>query len=1501
MKKLLPFIGVTICLLLAVLSGRAQFNQTVKSGDITAPFNFPVADCTYTWVNNTPGIGLPASGELNVPAFTAVNTGATPVTATITITSLAWGIAYIPNLGDNTVSVVNELTNDLISIIPVGLSPNYVTVSPDDSRVYIVNSFSPSISVISTASNKVIATIPTVSPNQIALTTDGAKLYVTNSLNNTVEVYDTSTYALLLTIPVGNGPGGMVMSPDGLHVYVTDINDNAISVIDTKTNVVTNTISVGNHPDGITIGPDNKNVYVTNFFDNTVSVISTVSNAVTATVSAGVNPDEICITPDGGTVYVCDFGSAEVTAINTATNTVISTTPVGANPSGICVNPNGSNLMVTSQSANNVSVINTATNKVQSTFKVGNTPTAVGNFMTHGTGCGNVPATFTITVNPASALPPAITAGSATGNISACSGSPSQSPDISQFSVSGNNLTADIIANAPPGFEVSLNAGSGYANQVTLAQSGGSVPNTTVYVRWSGQAASGGVSGNVLLTSTGAVSQNVAITGTVNALPTMTKPVSQTLASGAMTTAVNFTGTGNTFNWVNDTPGIGLAANGSGNIGSFTAINTSSSAVTATITVTPVIASFAYISNLGSNTVSIINTLTNTVAATIPVGMAPGGLSVSPDGSTVYVANENSNTVSVIDTKTNAITGTISGNLFPYGVLVSRDGHNVYITNDKSNQLSIISTATNSVTATIPTGKTPGGIAVSLDGNTIYVANNGDNDISVINEITNTAGTTIAVGLNPGGLALSPDGSRLYVVNFGDGTVSVINTSTNAVITTVKVGLAPFGITVSPDGGMVYVANGQSNNVSVISTQTNAVVATIPAGVSPFGISVSPDGNHVYVGNEGAGTVSVINTATNTVEATVPVGISPDAFGNFVTGGANCDGVPVTFTITVNPTPIAAITAGPATGNITACEGSASASPDVQKITVSGSGLTGDITATAPAGGAFELSLNPGTGFGNMVTLAQSAGNVTKAIIYVRSASTAPAGNISGNVTLSSAGATDQLVAVAGAVNALPVINPVGNQLVLNGDATAAIDFTGTGSAITWVNDKPGIGLPASGAGNIASFKAINTGTAPVTATITATPVPSGFAYITNSGDGTVTAINTVTHVAAATIPVGGGAFGISVSPDGSRVYVTNDDSNTVSVISTSTNTVIATITVNANPLGLAATPDGSLVFVTYGEDGTVISAINTLTNTVTDIPVGYYDYGIAVTPDGSKVYMANNIAKTVSVFNTATNTSANVTTITAGSGTYGVAISPDNKWLYVTNSGSSTVSVIDIATDNIVTFINVGDGPNGVAVSPDGSRVYVTNLTSNTLSVINAANNTVITTVATGTAPFGVSVSPDGKEVYVANYGSNNVSVISTASNKEIATVPVGLNPKSFGNFVKASSGCTGAPVTFTITVNPTNTTVTPVTGPITIPNTFTPNGDGVNDTWNIKNLAAYPNCSVQIFNRWGQNVYSSTGYPIPWAGNCNGVQLPTGTYYYVIDLKDGTKISSGYVAIVR
>lgn len=84
-------------------------------------------------------------------------------------------------------------------------------------------------------------------------------------------------------------------------------------------------------------------------------------------------------------------------------------------------------------------------------------------------------------------------------------------------------------------------------------------------------------------------------------------------------------------------------------------------------------------------------------------------------------------------------------------------------------------------------------------------------------------------------------------------------------------------------------------------------------------------------------------------------------------------------------------------------------------------------------------------------------------------------------------------------------------------------------------------------------------------------------------------------------------------------------------------------------------------------------------------------------------------------------------------------------------------------------------------------------------------------------------------------------------------------------------------------------------------IPNAFTPNNDGINDTWDIETLQAYPNAEVKVFNRYGQVVFDNHGKNISWDGTFKGVQLNSGAYVYLIDLKNNLPLIKGVVYILQ
>ena len=86
-----------------------------------------------------------------------------------------------------------------------------------------------------------------------------------------------------------------------------------------------------------------------------------------------------------------------------------------------------------------------------------------------------------------------------------------------------------------------------------------------------------------------------------------------------------------------------------------------------------------------------------------------------------------------------------------------------------------------------------------------------------------------------------------------------------------------------------------------------------------------------------------------------------------------------------------------------------------------------------------------------------------------------------------------------------------------------------------------------------------------------------------------------------------------------------------------------------------------------------------------------------------------------------------------------------------------------------------------------------------------------------------------------------------------------------------------------------------------INIPTAFTPNGDGMNDEWVLRNISLYSGNNVKVLNRWGQIVHESSNYTNGWDGRYKGEDLPAGTYYYLVDLNDGKQMRSGPITLVR
>jgi YVTN family beta-propeller protein len=298
-----------------------------------------------------------------LPAVFANRTAGVTGTAPYGV-AVVGNIAYVANQGTNTVTVLDTSSGGaptLVRTITVGSGPAGLVASPDGSKVYVANQNSGTVSVIRTSDNSVVDINPATTtvdsikvgsqPQFLAVNTAGSRLYVTNFGSNTVSVIDTATYKLIDTNPatttvdsiqVGSNPRGIayVQTATGGRVYVVNRSSGTVSVINADTNklIDTNTatttvdaIKVGSTPQQIAISPDKKFAYVTNYGSTSVSVINLATNKVDATIAVASTPMGVAVSPDSSTVYVAN-GNDRISVIDTKTRTVVSTWQIDAAP-----------------------------------------------------------------------------------------------------------------------------------------------------------------------------------------------------------------------------------------------------------------------------------------------------------------------------------------------------------------------------------------------------------------------------------------------------------------------------------------------------------------------------------------------------------------------------------------------------------------------------------------------------------------------------------------------------------------------------------------------------------------------------------------------------------------------------------------------------------------------------------------------------------------------------------------------------------------------------------------------------------------------------------------------------------------------------------------------------------------------------------------------------------------------------------------------------------------
>ena len=319
---------------------------------------------------------------------------------------------------------------------------------------------------------------------------------------------------------------------------------------------------------------------------------------------------------------------------------------------------------------------------------------------------------------------------------------------------------------------------------------------------------------------------------------------------------------------------------------------------------------FAYVTNGGSNTVSIFDVVNVRLDREIQVGQNPTGVTANPKRNEVYVVNSGNGqgnaangSVSVIDATRNAVVATVPVERKPYFVDVDATGDLAYVANSGSNSVSVIDLKARREIGVAGTGEGPGLAKISPDGKSLVVTNRvgnsvsifaaGDRNIPVIRKvIEGCPGATDAVILPDSSKAFvaCSTGHQIMAIALAKAADASSPARADALEALLDVGHAPVNLALKPDGGELFVSNFDSDSISEVVTSTDDVGGAYLMGSHPVRGLVSADNSLLYESNFSSQDISLYSIEDGkripleNGSSSIHVGDGPDALA-FSSGG----------------------------------------------------------------------------------------------------------------------------------------------------------------------------------------------------------------------------------------------------------------------------------------------------------------------------------------------------------------------------------------------------------------------------------------------------------------------------------------------------------------------------------------------------------------------------------------------------------------------------------------
>jgi YVTN family beta-propeller protein len=325
---------------------------------------------------------------------------------------------------------------------------------------------------------------------------------------------------------------------------------------------------------------------------------------------------------------------------------------------------------------------------------------------------------------------------------------------------------------------------------------------------------------------------------------------------------------------------------------------------------------FAYVSNGGSDTVSVLDLVNLRQDRTLQVGGHPSGMAVNPHRDEVYVVNTSTGTVGVIDTGSNQVVATIAVHKTPYFIDVDAEGERAYVANSGSNSVSIIDLNARRELGVIGAGSQPGLARISADGRSLVVSNRGSGSVSVFGIEPQPRKPALVIPLLrqkrdvfpittlprlratftgcPGAtdIAILPYSTKAFIACSDGHQVMAVALAQPADSTAVKqnpslgvdhmlalldVGKSPAHLAMKPDGGQIFCANFDSDSISAIDTESDEVTRTDAIADGPVHGLVSSDGSTLWIANFNADSINLWSIDDSASLGGVRTGRAPDA------------------------------------------------------------------------------------------------------------------------------------------------------------------------------------------------------------------------------------------------------------------------------------------------------------------------------------------------------------------------------------------------------------------------------------------------------------------------------------------------------------------------------------------------------------------------------------------------------------------------------------------------